>query len=1565
MIYTFKQNTARPLGKRNELLLPSHGFFVPCSSIGVCVEQNVDMPVVGSDRVFYLNGVWKEATVDVGTTKLDDLTANFSMVKLPHVVTKPEEDFAYILTRTFSVFDPSKNYLLSFEKVYGTFEVYVNGNFCGSSEFGFGEFDITPCVQKGDNVLLLRIVPFDGTRTVGVDGDVLLTLKEEYGLVDYNVAVTTDGVTSEAVLMLAVTGENASVQVVFGDGDDIMDEPTCQVVNGLATVRIKRIVKSYTAETPELYEAFVRVFDGERETECSHLRFGFTETRTTGKRITIGEIPFTVKGVVYNVTPDSDFEDELRIIKSFNFNTVVVRGLQKRAFYKLCNEMGLFVINEFPLDAVTKPQEKPKKKKKKDVPVEEPAVRDYLRALTLEVFATIKSEPCVLAYSFNDTYDPAFVQNDIEELASRMNKPVENIDFAVSESGFEDGRMPNIAYVRAEYVRLDEFEEEFEKENLSGAIIDAFHDGVGKVGLFDENNLAKEGAVVAKYVFRPYTCELEDNRTLAIRNKYAFRRSDGLKAEVYAVNGSKQTAVATFHPVLQPGETQDYSIYLGEYDEKTRLLVRFEENGSHLATETVHLLDETVRPEDIAGLKTKKYEYTVKKVEFTLDKTEENTLPKRRYFVPFSAEECIRGGKAYEDAERSDRSFSLSGEWDFLYYKESAPVTFGGENTEWEKITLPASWESAGYEECKYSEGYPFKSDLRRFSVEETEEDKNSVGIYRKVLNIGDTAFRYVLYFAQVNGSMELHVNGQYVGFSQLGMAEFDVSDYLKIGENEIVVIVKRWTPVAYLYARSGFNASGIIGDVRLVKCRKGGLFDYSIDVKRYTGEYLLDADLAFFDDTEGTCRVELKKGNTTVYDKVLEKKEGKVSVRMQGDFIGYDENKPVLYDLYVKIVEKNFVTECVRIPVGFKTLNVVGDIVYYNDEPLKVRGITYNPTYNAYGELLSTEDVKRDLALIKEYGFNAVRPVVRTSPEFVHVAASYGLYVIGGGEICSNPEDVGEKEYNAVMKNGEFEGVVGQTVDMYTRRDGGACNMIGYLFNEDGDTVCGKEGVRKIKENTTLPVMNKGSSDVKVISFPSVNGVLDEVNRVVNVCPLFLSEYAPGTGVGCATVNEYQELMSGLTCCLGGCVDTFVDDAMKGKIGKTNGIFTVERYPYPGADSIRYLYRPLVSELSVETNTIEIINRTDAEVNDKYISLNVLVDGATVSRTRLSVTLQPQSAKRYDVFIGHIDGDMFLNVAYHSKKDDRLLYTEQHIIHEQPQSFRLKEGERPLRLTKLFDYVDITFDNGYVRFNKRTGSIVRYELGGVEILKADSIQKGGNSFVTNLYRPFVRNMENPPKFASKVKEFKVMHESDNAHVARLYISNLLYVNGKETFLVEDNYTVNANGVIEVNTALIPLNNTQMPLDCFGKQLRLNNTFGNVTYYGNGATDNYIDMCEHTTIGLFNLNVDKTFEGFPVLQEVGNRTNVRYALVRDNDGEGILLVAKRAPFQLRVSPYSDKEITDAYATGERPKQSGVYVDVNAFVGGIGTSEDGYPLPKYVVRAAKYSMEFSMIPVSAL
>ena len=1558
MIYDFIRFSANRNGAWSDGVLPAVASFVPCSEIGVCVEQSEKDPVFSSDRVFALDGEWRVAYADFDGALDTDKTAFFAAT-LPFCA-ESETQKTFVAEKTFTVYDDNKTHVLSVEGVVGDFEVYVNGGYVGASLLGGGSFDITRMIKRGDNVVLIRVSenPGDFTRAGNapcVLSSATLCVKGDGYLKDYVVTSSSEGMLYEVKLDMILGGNADKVAVVFGDGDEILSEPEYDVVNGEAHASLKGAFNAYSSETPYLYDAYIRVFVGEKETECSHVRFAVGSVEIVDKELYVSGQKQKIYGVRYAYS--DAFEDELAIIKSFNMNAVMVSGALPAAFYAKCAEYGIYVIQEIPCDLAEK------KSNKKDKNLTDDMISDYLSSMTENAFAAVVNCPSLIAYSFADMPDGNFRKSGVAQFAQTCGKPVLGVDIACGK-GEENADLPVFTFLEADDIRLESLLEYAGKTD--GVIVNAFKDGAQK-GVFDEHNVAKDAAVLMKFAFRPFTSVLADNRTIRITSRRAFVTSEGVTVTISAINGMKESPVATIDPILQAGETRDFSLYLGEYGEQTRIRVKCEQNGAHIATETLRILDESVKPEDVRDLQAKQYTYTVRNTSFGLEKTEENAMEKRVFFAPCSSERIAAQGTIADEKRVSDRLYTLSGEWKFGYFEENAPQTFTSADLK-DTIELPSSWESSKKAPLAYKTDYPFKSNLSTFKIADDKAQKNAVGIYRKVINVGDTAFGYILSFEKVCGSLELQVNGQYVGFSLLGRAEFDITKYVSIGENELVVIVKRFTPVSYLDGQKGFLQSGIVGDVNLIKYRFGGLRDFETSVKRVGAEFAADITLKLFDGEADEYLVEIKQKGFTLFEKTYEKTDDRIKVSVQGDFKPYHAETAEWYDVFVKTVEKGFVTECVRFPIGFNTVAVSGDTVLYDGSPLKLRGIAYNPSYNEFGLPIGAEDIKRDLALIKKYGFNAVRPTRPPKEEFYSVALMLGLYVIDDcGVNTAFAGKKSDKKRNAVMNANAFESVTYALARAAAIRAKKYPNVVAFFLAEDGNTVCGKAGIKAFRENTTRPVfcMGDNAGDGLCKSLPAVNDAVDMVNIAINRRPVFFPEYALGRGVGCATMNEYEEIIDTMSCCLGGCVAYFCDDVVGGVEGEANGIFSEKRYPYPGADAIRYIYRPLLSKPVPDLSAIDITNACFFRTEDSvYVSLNVIINGGLISKTKLNVTIPPRTTKRYDMFVGHPEGDMLLNVEYRDKKTDELLYTEQHRLHAGTRTFETKEAENPLGIVELFDYVDFTFDCGYVRFNKRLGSINKYVLMGKDVLKADSVTNGGNCFVTNVYRPFTRNLQKPYEETTvKVKSFG--YDVINGEKAIVRVETVVGNKKKDLYIVQDVYVVHANGVLSVTSVLNPLKKGVSLMDCFGKQLRLNNAFGNVVYYGNGDKDNYIDMCEHTCVGVYNLNVDKTFEGYSVLQECGNRTNVRYAIVRNNDGEGILLAAKSVPFQLRVSPYSDKEIALSHGTGNKPKQSGVYVDVNAFVSGIGTSEDGYPMPKYVVKAGEHVLKFDIIPVESL
>jgi beta-galactosidase len=191
-----------------------------------------------------------------------------------------------------------------------------------------------------------------------------------------------------------------------------------------------------------------------------------------------------------------------------------------------------------------------------------------------------------------------------------------------------------------------------------------------------------------------------------------------------------------------------------------------------------------------------------------------NRLPAHVPLRSFPAENKARTGTA------GSRTQLLDGEWQFRLFDcpENVPVSWLAEDAHGSQpIEVPGNWQLQGYDKPIYTNvKYPFPVDPPRVPSE------NPTGCYSKVFNIPVswlTAGRTRVTFHGVNSAFYLICNGQFVGYSQDSRlpAEFDLTDFLRSGENRIAVMVLRWSDGSYLEDQDMWWLSGIFRSVELL----------------------------------------------------------------------------------------------------------------------------------------------------------------------------------------------------------------------------------------------------------------------------------------------------------------------------------------------------------------------------------------------------------------------------------------------------------------------------------------------------------------------------------------------------------------------------------------------------------------------------------------------------------------------------------------------------------------------------------------------------------------------------
>ena len=180
-------------------------------------------------------------------------------------------------------------------------------------------------------------------------------------------------------------------------------------------------------------------------------------------------------------------------------------------------------------------------------------------------------------------------------------------------------------------------------------------------------------------------------------------------------------------------------------------------------------------------------------------------------FIPYASVEAMKSDAAFNEpwlTPQNAETQLLNGEWKFKFVPgtqngpgESEFFAADYDDSAWDNIRVPLSWEMAGYGTPVYTNvGYPFQNNPPNANVGYTYygvEDHNAIGFYRRSFSVPESwnGKRLFVHFDGVYSAAVVWVNGKYVGYSQDSNtdAEFDITDFAKVGDNQLSVRVYRW----------------------------------------------------------------------------------------------------------------------------------------------------------------------------------------------------------------------------------------------------------------------------------------------------------------------------------------------------------------------------------------------------------------------------------------------------------------------------------------------------------------------------------------------------------------------------------------------------------------------------------------------------------------------------------------------------------------------------------------------------------------------------------------------------
>lgn len=413
-----------------------------------------------------------------------------------------------------------------------------------------------------------------------------------------------------------------------------------------------------------------------------------------------------------------------------------------------------------------------------------------------------------------------------------------------------------------------------------------------------------------------------------------------------------------------------------------------------------------------------------------------NREPARAAFTPFSV-------------QRGDCLMSLDGTWKFRWtaVPDERIVNFYQteyNDKEWVDFPVPANWEVNGYGTPIYvSAGYPFKIDPPRVMGEPkadytTYKERNPVGQYRRsfVLPVGwEAKGQTFLRFEGVMSAFYVWINGERVGYSQGSMepSEFNITRYLKTGDNQIALEVYRYSDGSYLEDQDFWRFGGIHRSIHLVHTPDVRIRDYTVRTLPTSvdcADFILQIDPQFsvyrgltgkgytlqgvLKDATGKEVVTLKGDVEDILD--LEHKASRMNEwypqrgpRKMGRLSAKIENPerwtaetPYLYKLHLTLQSADGqVIEQVEQSVGFRSIKIEGGQLLVNGNPVRFRGVNRHEHDPRTARVMSEERMLQDILLMKQANINAVRTSHYPNvSRWYELCDSLGLYVMDEADI-------------------------------------------------------------------------------------------------------------------------------------------------------------------------------------------------------------------------------------------------------------------------------------------------------------------------------------------------------------------------------------------------------------------------------------------------------------------------------------------------------------------------------------------------------------------------------------
>ena len=993
-----------------------------------------------------------------------------------------------------------------------------------------------------------------------------------------------------------------------------------------------------------------------------------------------------------------------------------------------------------------------------------------------------------------------------------------------------------------------------------------------------------------------------------------------------------------------------------------------------------------------------------------------NKLPGHATFMPYSSSEKLQADKERYDHPWVDPTgadwMSLNGVWNLKWSTNAIDrpaADFYGDDvdaTAWDTISVPSCLEMKGYGKPYYiNDQYPFADNAPYITMQSGCE--NSAASYRRnfTLPAGWTDKRVVLHFDGIYSAAYVWVNGKYVGYTEESNndAEFDLSNVVRKGDNNISVQVIRFSDGSYLEDQDMWRMSGIHRDVYLYATPKAYVADHVINseltpdlsTSNLTMQLSMNNDAA--QSTTKQVRVRLLDPQGQVVATSLDNvsldaneqgHEQEVILGNISDLQLWSAEQPNLYTIEVTQLNANGQEEMAfATKYGFRKIENKNNRIYINGQRVYFRGVNTQDTHPVHGRAIDTATMLRDVTMMKQANVNTVR--TSHYPRQAKMNAMfdyYGLYVMDEADI--------ECHYNwyyshaTITKADSWKAQFLDRTERMVLRDRNHPSIIFWsLGNESGTGDNMQATYDLIKSmDTERPVHYEGATrdrasytDLFSVMYPTVASAASDAKNNRDKKPYFMCEFAHSMGNATGNFKEYWDAIVGTTYGIGGCVWDWVDqsiydaaDIKRGLLYNSdgypryrsgydypgpaqgnfvnNGLITANRAWSPKLTEIKSVYQQVAFGYSTSKKLVTLTNNyTFTDLAQYKLAYAVLANGEEVETDTLAIpsTLAGEKATVTLPIATAMDDDKeyLLNLSVVLADDASWAQTGYPIAQQQ---YTLKA-----RATKL-PSVTIPADAEALTVTKNNSNIVvgnsKFSVTlNTSTNQLQSWKYDGTSIIGATSQAFTydnfRWVENDESTGNSLS-------TANGVSSRTLLQEpaLNAADGSVSFSVQEkgsycntryDYTLYPDGTLDLASTYAT--QTATNLRRIGTRLALASTFDTISYYARGPWENYVDRCQGSLLGRYTSAVADFFTTYARPQSCGNRQDLRDFTIHDRRSGLSLNVQTEGKVSFSVLPYEDAALAGKKHCWELSK-SRVVIHLDYYQMGLGNGSCGSPSP---------------------